>query len=56
MEAKRIEMSAFLHAGHSKSEIASQFKVSQRTVYRVADCLTSNKTLKGGPCSGRPNF
>ena len=46
MEAKRIEISALLRAGHSKSDIASQLKVSRRTVYRVADRLTNNETLK----------
>ena len=47
MEAKRFEISAVLCVGHSKSDIASQLKVSQRTVYQVADCLTNNKIIKG---------
>ena len=54
MEAKRIEISAFLRAGHSKSDIASQLKVSRRTVSRIADCLASNETLQDRPRSGRP--
>ena len=39
---------------NSKSDIASQLKVSRRTVYWVADHLTNNETLKDRPCSGRP--
>ena len=54
MEAKRFEISALLRAGHSKSDIASQLKVSLRTVYRVADRLTNNNTLKDRPHSVRP--
>ena len=53
MEAKKIEISALVCAGHSKSNIASQLKVSQRTVYQVADCLTNNETLKDQSHSGR---
>ena len=54
MEPKRIEISALLRAGHTKSDIASQLKVSQRTVYLVADRLTNNKTFKDRPRSGKP--
>ena len=46
-------ISALLGAGHSKSEIASQLKVNRRTVYRVADRLTKNETLKDRPPSVR---
>ena len=46
MEAKRIEVSALLRAGHKKSEIAKRLKVSRMTVHRVADRLRNSQTLK----------
>ena len=42
MEAKRIEISALLLAGHKKSEIVKRLKVSQITVHRVADRLRNS--------------
>ena len=54
MKTKTIEISALLPASHSKSDIASQLKVSRRTVYWVADHLTNNETLKNRLHSGRP--
>ena len=53
MEAKRIEISALLRAGHKKSEIAKRPKVSRMTVHRVADRLRNSETLKDRPRSSR---
>ena len=46
MEAKIIEISVLLRAGHKKLEIAKRLKVSQMTVHRVADSLRNSETLK----------
>ena len=54
MEAKKIEVSALLRAGHKKSEIAKRLKVSRMTVHQVADRLRNSETLEDRPCSGRP--
>lgn len=54
MEAKRIEISALLRAGHKQTDIAKQLNVSRMTVYRVAQRLNNSETLKDRPRSGRP--
>ena len=54
MEAKRIEISALLRAGHKQTDIARQLSVSRMTVYRVAQRLNNSETLKDRPRSGRP--
>ena len=54
MEAKRIEISALLRAGHKRTDIAKKLSVSRMTVYRVAKRVNNSEILKDRPRSGRP--
>ena len=54
MEAKRIEISALLRAGHKQTDIAKQLNVNRMIVYRVSQRLNNSETLKDRPRSGRP--
>ena len=56
MEAKRIEISALIRAGHKKADIVKLQNVSLFTVKRVANRLKNNETLKDRPLSGRPQI
>ena len=46
MEVKRIKISALLHAGHNKSDIAKRLNISRMTVHRVAKRLKNSEDLK----------
>ena len=54
MEAKRIEISALLRAGHKPTDVAKQLNVSRMTVYRVAQRIKNSEPLHDRPRSGRP--
>ena len=54
MEAKRIQVSALLHMGHGKSDIAKILNMSRMTVHRVAKRLENFELLQDCPQSGRP--
>ena len=54
MEAKRIEVSALLRAGHGKSDIAEILNISKMTVHRVAKRLENFESLQDPPRLGRP--
>ena len=54
MEAKRIEVSAPLHACHQKCDVAEILNISRMTVHRVAKCLENSESLQDCPWSGKP--
>ena len=56
MEAKRINISTLLRAGHKKADIVKLENVSLSTVKRVANRLKNNESLKDQPRSGRPQI